>query len=81
MTALEELKSGLTITSVKGDIRQPQNYAMGRVPALVFEFTTKRHLHFNRNALVPIVCNEVHRRTVKRHFCKYFVSVFLEVRF
>jgi hypothetical protein len=30
---LEKLKGGLTFVSFKGDIRQPQNYAMGRIPA------------------------------------------------
>lgn len=30
---LEELKGGLLITNIKGDIRQPHNYAMDRVPA------------------------------------------------
>lgn len=30
---LDNLKSGLLITSIKGEIRQPHNYAMDRVPA------------------------------------------------
>lgn len=33
MTALNDLKTGISFTHLKGDVRQPHNYAMGRIPA------------------------------------------------
>lgn len=33
MSALNDLKTGIFFTNLKGDVRQPHNYAMGRVPA------------------------------------------------
>jgi hypothetical protein len=33
MSALNDLKTGISFTNFKGDVRQPHNYAMGRVPA------------------------------------------------
>ncbi len=33
MSALNDLKTGISLTHLKGDVRQPHNYAMGRVPA------------------------------------------------
>ncbi len=33
MNAIADLKAGLSLTSIKGDVRQPHNYAMGRIPA------------------------------------------------
>lgn len=32
MTWLDKLKLALLFINVKGDLRQPQNYAMGRIP-------------------------------------------------
>lgn len=39
-TAFDKLKSGISFTSIKGDVRQPHNYAMGRIPARYSRWTT-----------------------------------------
>ncbi|MFA6184494.1 MAG: nucleotidyltransferase domain-containing protein [Parcubacteria group bacterium] len=44
---IEELKTALLITSIKGDLRQPHNYAMSRVPARYSRWHTAQNYFYD----------------------------------